>query len=172
MPSFKSGVVEISETQGLGPYVLGGTFKGLSRFRDRHAGGDTVRYSASDRARTEWRKGTLDRAHNTLSRGELLYSTTGASIDWGPGRRIIEEVIGDDPGEYAPVQSVFGRTGNVTMDDIADDLFWLTLTTSIGVSLGDLSLAPNMTNESCGDLADCGDTPTPGFISVQLGELV
>lgn len=119
MPIFKSGVSEVSKTLGPGPYVLEGALPGQSAFSERVPHGAEVNYSVSDRSKTEWRRGVYDRTRNQLSRGTLLHSTTGAPIQWGAGHRIVQLEVGDDPGSFAPVQSIASASDGITVSAYA-----------------------------------------------------
>lgn len=119
MPShfFVRGVAEVTSTEGVGSYVLGGALPGFARFSELVPDGALVNYSVSDGARREWAQGVFNAPLNTLTRGQVSFASGGgASVNWGSGRKIVTLELGDDPGlSSLTVQSAasFGLAGDV-----------------------------------------------------------
>lgn len=118
MPFYTRGVAEISTTTGTGPYKLAGALPSYARFRQLVPNGAVVNYSVTDGAKTEWLQGIYNAGADTLSRGTISFSSDGAPINWGPGRRIITLEFGDDPSAFG-VQSVAGLTGHISVSDLS-----------------------------------------------------
>lgn len=181
VPTFASGIAEITATTGTGAYALGGAIPGYAAFAGPYLDGAELYYRVTNGAQTERGRGIFDAAANTISRTAIAYPTSGP-VNWSAGRKFVFAELGDDPAEYAPVQSVAGQRGAIilTTDDIeglpeivatVDNQFFFVLQTAMGTVLGDLDPQFFMPNIECGSLAGCGDGLTSGFDRAALGRL-
>ncbi len=109
-------VSQISTTSGLGPYVLSRRRSAYATFADVYNNGDTITYTVQNTADKEVVTGVFS-GGDTLSRDTLIYSTTGAFIDWpASGQRIVQPIAaaGTTPPEpdddTCDIQNVYSGT--------------------------------------------------------------
>ena len=88
--TLRARVHETSSTTGLGDYRLEGTSLGNRRFADAFGSGGSVVYFAVAEDGSAWEevRGTFT-PPDTLTRDEILDSSSGAKINWGIGNRNI-----------------------------------------------------------------------------------
>src|SRR6266700_1403183 len=90
--AISAAVAQITTTSGsLGPIVLGKTLANFMKFSQVYENGDSLTFVIDDGAKKEIVTGVY--SSDSLTIVTLVYSTTGALIDWGvSGQRVVRPI--------------------------------------------------------------------------------
>ena len=123
MTLFSERVVETTTTSGTGTYALAGAATGARTFVAAFGSGATVPYRVQNAANTIWeeRLGVVtDADPDTLTRGTLLRSSTGSTINWAdsstkyiynlPQASVLAGLANGNKGSAAPAWLEAGGT--------------------------------------------------------------